>query len=66
MKSKFHKKLSFKKVTISKHNIFGGAANANNGDVTERSSAFHEPTEISEFPVYDEDLTLSGNHQTCM
>ncbi|WP_420570790.1 hypothetical protein [Kordia sp.] len=41
MKSRFHKKLSLKKITISTHTIYGG-----NEDDTERSSAYHAPTEI--------------------
>lgn len=67
MKSKFHKKLSLKKITIIAYRTFGGAANADDDSVPTQSSAFQEPTEYSgDIPMLDEDMTLSGNHQTCM
>jgi hypothetical protein len=73
MKSRFHKKLSLKKVTIFKHKIFGGSATPNNESVPTQSSAFHEPTEppavvdsIINTVDPDDPILISGNQQSCM
>lgn len=68
MKSRFHKKLSLKKVTIFKYKIFGGSATPSNESIPTQSSAFHEPTEFSLFDTNntDDPTTISGNQQTCM
>ncbi|WP_420570789.1 hypothetical protein [Kordia sp.] len=61
MKSKLHKKLSLKKITISTHLIYGG-----NEDNSNKSSAFHEPTETP-IPVEDENPALiSAHNETCI
>lgn len=60
MKSRIHKKLSLKKITISTYKIYGGAE-----DTTIKSSAFDEPTETPRIEPEDPRL-ISGNNETCI
>ena len=56
MKNKIHKKLSFKKITISTYGIYGGTNEV-------KSSAFHEPTEQ---PIELDPKLISANNDTCI
>ena len=59
MKTKFHKKLSLKKVVISIHGIYGGT-----GD-TDKSSAYLEPTETPT-PIDQDPRLISGDNSICI
>ncbi|WP_298513499.1 hypothetical protein [uncultured Kordia sp.] len=62
MKSKFHKKLSLKKITISTYKIYGG-----NEEDSNKSSAFHEPTEVpNPNPIDENPRLISANNETCI
>ncbi|MGH1386510.1 hypothetical protein [Kordia sp.] len=60
MKTKFHKKLSLKKITISTYKIYGG-----NEEDTIKSSAYLEPTETPT-PIDESPRLISANNETCV